>query len=48
MGAAPLLATMDEEGYLIEPYEWPEEIALELARHEQIAGMKRPRAWSTG
>ena len=47
MGADPLHAAMDEEGYLIEPNEWTEEIALELARHEQVAGMKHPRAWST-
>ncbi len=36
MRATPLPAAIDEEGYLIEPNEWTEEIALELARYEQI------------
>jgi len=68
---------VDAEGYLVEPFDWNEEIAVELARQVikhlaakhgpesrnmvfelfpygyvkqacKIAGMKRPRAWSTG
>lgn len=36
MAAESLTARMDEEGYLIEPTEWTEEIAAELARQEHI------------
>ena len=33
-GALPV----DDEGYLIDPAQW----------NEQVAGMRRPRAWSAG
>jgi TusE/DsrC/DsvC family sulfur relay protein len=81
------MPNVDAEGYLVEPQDWSEELANELARQEnislseehwivirfmreyfdnhqvipdarfpygyvkqacKIAGMKRPRAWSTG
>ncbi len=31
------LPTMDAEGYLVEPQDWSEEIALEFARQENIS-----------
>jgi len=49
---------VDDEGYLVYPADWSREIAVEPARREAvvlaeehravIAGMRRPRAWSTG
>jgi tRNA 2-thiouridine synthesizing protein E len=71
---------LDEEGYLVDPADWNEQVAEALAREERIvlsdehwavirfmreyyeqrhiapdarqackiAGMRRPRAWSTG
>lgn len=36
----------DAEGYLIEAENWDRTVAVQQAC--KIAGMKRPRAWSTG
>jgi sulfur relay (sulfurtransferase) DsrC/TusE family protein len=56
-------ALRDEEGYLVEPDDWSEELGyggrargrlFELFPYGyvkqacKVAGMKRPRAWSTG
>jgi sulfur relay (sulfurtransferase) DsrC/TusE family protein len=40
----------DEEGCLVDPHDWSEDVAEELARRRlcKIAGMRRPRAWRTG
>ena len=27
---------IDDEGYLIDPFDWSEDLALEIARHENI------------
>lgn len=77
MADKPALPALDAEGFLIEPNDWTEQVAVELARSEgrhlaqrlgpaahkrlfelfpygypgqacKIAGMRRPRAWSTG
>ena len=65
---------IDDQGYLLDPAEWSESLAQELARQEnielteqhwtvihfmrdffgyvkqacRIAGMRKPRSWSTG
>jgi tRNA 2-thiouridine synthesizing protein E len=49
---------LDEEGYLVDPAQWNEQVAEALARAERIdlseehwvviRFMRKPRAWSTG
>ncbi len=36
MNTAVQLPETDAEGYLVEPLNWTEEVAIELARHENI------------
>ncbi|MBI5435502.1 MAG: TusE/DsrC/DsvC family sulfur relay protein [Nitrosomonadales bacterium] len=36
MGAVPQLPGIDDEGYLIDPQNWSEELAREFARQENI------------
>ncbi len=36
MGAVPQLPGIDDEGYLIDPQNWSEELAMEFARQENI------------
>jgi len=37
MGSNDMLPALDAEGYLVEPAEWNEEIALELAKRADVA-----------